>query len=294
MSSPEAALEVESLDFTYPDGTPGLRGVGFRVMRGEAVALLGANGSGKSTLLLNLIGVLAGKGTIRVLGTELSQKTLREVRKRTGVLFQDVDSQLFSPRVLDDVAFGPLNLGKTGAEAEAIARTALAQVGLAGYEKRAPHHLSFGEKKRVAIACALALSPDLLLLDGPTAGIDPRSASELLDILAALKESGKTIVATTHDLHFASELCDRVVVIARGAVAAEGDPRELLSRESLLVEHNLVHRHRHRHAARTGRGLPVIGEPDHGHAHSHDHGHSHGHGEHEHPHASEEKPGNAP
>ncbi len=278
MSPNEPALEVEDLDFTYPDGTPGLRRIGFRVARGEAVALLGANGSGKSTLLLNLIGVLRGHGKIRVLGIDLAPSNLREVRKRTGVLFQDVDSQLFSPRVLDDVAFGPLNLGKDPQEAEAISRKALAQVGLEGYEKRAPHHLSFGEKKRVAIACALALTPELLLLDEPTAGLDPRSASELLDILAALKESGKTIVATTHDLHYATELCDRVLIISKGSVATQGDPRVLLADEALLVEHNLVHRHRHRHEAR-GRGLPILGAPPdgHGHAHAHDHLHDHPH-----------------
>src|SRR5205085_10302651 len=143
-----------------------------------------------------------GQGAIRVLGIELGPKTLRDVRRRLGVLFQDVDAQLFSPRVIDDVAFGPLNLGKSPEEAEAISKRCLVEVGLAGYEPRVPHHLSFGEKKRVAIACALALDPEVLLLDEPTAGLDPKSASELLDVLADLKDRGKTIVATTHDLHF--------------------------------------------------------------------------------------------
>jgi cobalt/nickel transport system ATP-binding protein len=287
----QPVLEVEGLAFTYPDGTEGLRGVRFSVSRGEAVALLGANGSGKSTLLLSLVGVLRAQGRVRVLGTEVSPGTLREVRRKTGVLFQDVDAQLFSARVLDDVAFGPLNLGRPPAEAEAVARAALTQVGLAGYERRIPHHLSFGEKKRVAIACALALDPELLLLDEPSAGLDPKSGSELLDVLAGLKARGKTIVATTHDLHLATELCDRVLVIANGAVAAEGRPEEVLSNRQLLEDHNLVHRHRHRHrhshaSGHVGKTLPVIGgaEHEHEHGHAHDHGHVHGHGE-EHPHS---------
>ena len=296
----QPALEVEGLVFRYPDGTEGLRGISFKVARGEAVALLGANGSGKSTLLLSLVGVLRAEGKVKVLGIELGAGTLRDVRRKTGVLFQDVDAQLFSPRVLDDVAFGPLNLGRSPQEAESVARAALAQVGLAGYEKRIPHHLSFGEKKRVAIACSLALDPELLLLDEPTAGLDPKSGSELLDVLGDLKARGKTIVATTHDLHLATELCDRVLVISKGAVAAEGLPGAILSNRELLEEHNLIHRHRHRHrhthaSEHAGRNLPVIGgqvvdgthEHEHGHAHDHGHVHhedGHGHGE-EHPHS---------
>jgi cobalt/nickel transport system ATP-binding protein len=270
----DEALEVLGLRFRYPDGTEGLRGLSFSVARGEAVGLLGANGSGKSTLLGTLTGVLRGEGTVRVLGVELSPKTLRETRKKIGVLFQDVDAQLFSPRVIDDVAFGPLNLGKTPAEAEQISRRALEQVGLAGYEPRTPHHLSFGEKKRVAIACSLALDPEILLLDEPTAGLDPKSASELLDILGDLKSRGKTILATTHDLHLATELCDRVLVIAKGAVAVEGTPEKILGDRSLLEEHNLIHRHRHKHVKGPGKSLPMVQDD---HAHEHEHGHGHGH-----------------
>src|SRR5579872_7153161 len=276
------ALEVDGLAYRYPDGTQGLRGLRLSVAKGEAVALLGANGSGKSTLLLSLVGVLRGEGTVRVLGLEVTKANLREIRRRTGVLFQDVDAQLFSPRVLDDVTFGPLNLGKSPEEARSLAESALKLVGLGDYAGRVPHHLSFGEKKRVAIACSLALDPELLLLDEPSAGLDPKSSSELLDILWDLKVRGKTIVATTHDLHLATELCDRVIVIAKGVVAAEGRPDQVLSDRKFLEDHNLIHRHRHRHkhshgGTHPGRPLPIAGSSDHEHEHEHEHQHEHGH-----------------
>jgi cobalt/nickel transport system ATP-binding protein len=265
------ALVVENLSWTYPDGTPGLHDVSFRAAQGEVLALLGANGSGKSTLLNNLTGVLRGRGRIELAGVTLSPATLAQARRRIGVLFQNPDDQLFSPTVLDDVAFGPLNLGSTPAEAEATARRALALVRLEGYEARAPHRLSYGEKKRVAIATAIAHDPALLLLDEPTSGLDPRSASELIDVLDDLRRAGKTIVATTHDLHFARALADRVLVLSKGTVATEGPWEKVLADEPLLVKHNLIHAHRHRHAP---------GEAP-GHAHPHEHGDGHGHG-HEH------------
>jgi cobalt/nickel transport system ATP-binding protein len=170
-------------------------------------------------------------------------------------------------------------VGLAPADAERKARACLASVGLAGYELRVPHHLSFGEKKRVAIAAALALDPEVLLLDEPTAGLDPKSASELLDVLFELKDRKKTILTTTHDLHLATELCDRVLVVSKGTIAAQGQPDRLLSDRALLEEHNLVHRHRHRHK---GRGLPVVGQEEHGHAHDHLHDHHHESG-HDHP-----------
>jgi cobalt/nickel transport system ATP-binding protein len=274
------ALVVEKLVYVYPDGTPGLGGVSFRVERGEVVALLGANGSGKSTLLSNLVGVVRGLGTIQVCGVDLLPMTLPEVRRKTGVLFQNPDDQLFSPTVLDDVAFGPLNLGLSPKDAEAAARRALELVRLQGYESRAPHRLSYGEKKRVAIATAIAHDPELLLLDEPTSGLDPRSGSELIDVLADLRAKGKTIVATTHDLHFARELADRILVLSKGRIAAEGTPDKLLADDKLLVEHNLIHAHRHRHDGTSAHAHPHAHEHEHGaHEHGeHDHGHGHDHG----------------
>ncbi len=290
---PPVLLRTAGLGFTYPDGSPGLREVALEVRAGEVVLLLGANGSGKSTLLQCVVGLLPGEGIVEVCGTRLGPDTLREVRRAAGLVFQEPDDQLFCPTVLEDVAFGPLHAGLDPERARAIARETLHWVGLAGFEERVPHHLSHGEKKRVALAGVLALEPRLLLLDEPTAGLDPRSAMGLMEILERHRRQGKGILATTHDLHLVGELADRVIILGETrTVVASGPPGPILSDLALLTRHNLMHTHRHRHgdlvhahphsplhAHAHDHSEGVAGEHAHGphaeHAHDHDHNHTH-------------------
>ena len=264
----EVRLRVNGLTYTYPDGSTGLRDLSLEVRSGEVVLLLGANGTGKSTLLRCIVGLLPGQGEIEVCVVRLAPKTLRAVRLVAGLVFQSPDDQLFCPTVIEDVAYGPLHQGLGPEDAREIAQDCLRQVGLAGFEERVPHHLSHGERKRVALAAVLALEPTLLLLDEPTAGLDPRSASSLMDILERYRAQGKAILATTHDLHMVGELADRVAILGEDRkLVAEGKPETLLADVDLLTRHNLMHQHRHRHG-----GLV------HAHPHSplHEHGHAHG------------------
>jgi cobalt/nickel transport system ATP-binding protein len=264
MKDPEtaaAAVIATDLEYRYPDGTVGLAGVSFSLMPGEVVALLGANGSGKTTLLLSLVGLLEVVGSIEVFSTRLEKKSLSEIRKRVGFLFQRPDDQLFCQTVLDDVLFGPLNLGRPIKEATQAAKEVLRLVGLEGLESRSSYRLSFGEKKRAALASVLAMSPDILLLDEPTGGLDPKSAAGLIDIIIELRQQKKTVLAATHDLHFAAETTDRAIILSgEKKVAASGPTLEILSNYALLASHNLVHAHRHWHADATN-----------GHVHVHDH-----------------------
>jgi cobalt/nickel transport system ATP-binding protein len=231
------ALEVDRLSFAYPDGAPALRGVSLRVERGERVALLGPNGAGKTTLVLHLNGILSGgPGSIRVAGLPVARDTLREIRRRVGIVFQDPDDQLFLPTVGEDVAFGPANLGLTGAALEARVRRALEQVGMAAAADRPPHHLSFGQRRRVAVATVLAMEPEVLVLDEPSSNLDPASRRELAEILLALDV---TVLMVTHDLPYALQLCPRSVVLSEGRIVADGPTRELLSDAALLAEHRL-------------------------------------------------------
>ena len=227
----EKAIHIEQLRYAYHDGRTALDGVSLDIAAGERVAVVGANGAGKSTLLLHLNGLLAGKGTVVIMGQRVRHESLTEVRRAVGLLFQDPDDQLFSPQVIDDVAFGPLNLGLTG---EALAKRiseALAAVDLEGYEKRSPHHLSYGEKKRVALATVLAMRPRILALDEPTANLDPRSRRHLIDILKGID---CTLVIATHDLEAVLELCPRTVVLLKGKVVADGETARLLSDSELM------------------------------------------------------------
>jgi cobalt/nickel transport system ATP-binding protein len=266
MSEP-AAIQAQQVSYSYPDGTVGIAQVTLSVPEGSCVALLGANGTGKSTLLLCLMGVLDFRGRVRILGEELTRKTRRRIHHKMGLVFQDPDDQLFCPTVLDDLAFGPLNLGWPPEKVRGRISHSLAVVGMEGFEQRMPHHLSHGEKKRIAIATVLAMEPQVLLLDEPTAGLDPRSASSLIDVLMELKEAGRTLLVATHDLHLVGEIADRVVILGwEKEIVKEGDPQELLCDRSLLVENNLLHEHRHRHAGAI-------------HRHPHQHGHSHPHEE---------------
>jgi cobalt/nickel transport system ATP-binding protein len=212
-------LELQALSFAYPDGHTALCEVNLCIAAGERVGLVGDNGAGKSTLLLQLNGILRGSGTVRVAGLELSDRTVRAIRSRVGLVFQDPDDQLFSPTVFEDVAFGPLNMGLSDEEVRTRVAWALEQVGASQHAERMPHHLSLGEKKRVAIATVLAMQPDILALDEPSSGLDPTGRRALLALLAGLPQ---TMLLASHDLEMVRALCTRVVVLEAGRIVADG------------------------------------------------------------------------
>ena len=220
-------IEVRGLRFRYDDGTEALRGVDFCLHRGETVALLGANGSGKTTFVLHLNGLLTGEGEVTVCGFPVNRKNLPEVRRRIGLVFQDSESQLFMPSVIEDVAFGPLNHGLSTAEATARACKALETVGMAAAADRAPYHLSAGEKKRVAIAGILAMDPEILVLDEPTTFLDPPGQRSLAELLARLPQAK---ILVTHDIPFAQAMSSRAAFFREGTIAAEGAVDELVRR----------------------------------------------------------------
>jgi cobalt/nickel transport system ATP-binding protein len=232
------SLEVRArgLRFRYPDGSPALAGVDLDVRPGERVAVLGPNGAGKTTFVLHLNGLLRGEGDLEVAGLPVERDRLRELRARVGLVFQDPDDQLFMPTVGEDVAFGPRNLGLPAPEVAARVAGALAAVRMSASEDRPPHALSMGERRRVAIATVLATDPRLLVLDEPTANLDPRARRDLLDVLAAFD---RTLIAVTHDLPFAAELCERAVILSGGRIAADGPCRAILTDRVLLAAHDL-------------------------------------------------------
>jgi cobalt/nickel transport system ATP-binding protein len=231
------SLDVNGLAFAYPDGHQALFGVSFAIDRGERVALLGPNGAGKTTLVLHLNGILtAGAGEVSVAGLPVTQQNLREVRRRVGIVFQDPDDQLFMPTVRDDVAFGPANLGISGSELDDRVHEALDQVGMAEFADRPPHHLSFGQRRRVAVATVLAMGPEILVLDEPSSNLDPASRRELADVLRSLDV---TVLMVTHDLPYALELCPRSLVLSGGVIAADAPTPDLLTNDALLAEHRL-------------------------------------------------------
>ena len=231
-----AVIQVDALSFTYPDGQRALDGLSLAVRDGEKVGLIGANGAGKSTLLLHLNGILPSNGCVRVLGMKVEKANLKTIRQSVGLVFQNPDDQLFCPTVGDDVAFGPRQLRLPEAEVAARVRDSLAAVGLRGFEARSAFHMSFGEKKRVAIATVLSMNPKVLALDEPTSNLDPRSRKELIRLLRRL---GGTQIIASHDLDLVRTLCDRAVLLSKGKAVAEGEPGKILGDIALLEAHGL-------------------------------------------------------
>src|SRR5512138_18517 len=229
-------LAVHDLHFSYHDGHSALRGVSFSMCPGDKVALVGPNGAGKSTLMLHLNGILNGKGDINVGGTRLTRDNLPVIRGMVGLVFQNPDDQLFSPTVFEDVAFGPLHMGLPEAEVIARVEKALEAVRMSSYRDRLSHHLSVGEKKRIAIATVLSMAPKILILDEPSAGLDPRARRTLINLLRDLPI---TMLVSTHDLAMVKELFPRTVIMDNGEIVADGLTMDLLGNEPLLEAHGL-------------------------------------------------------
>lgn len=226
-------VAADRLSFSYPDGTPALRSVSFSIHHGESVAVIGANGAGKSTLLQQLNGYLTpSSGQVRIGDFPVTAKTLHDVRRTVGMVFQDPDDQLFMPTVFDDVAFGPLNLGIPPKDVEQRVAVALNAVCAGHLAAKPPYRLSCGEKKRVAIATVLAMDPAILVMDEPTAGLDPFSRREVIKLLNAFSH---TRIITSHDLDMVAEVCDRVIVMHAGEIWADGTTEEIFADAGLLA-----------------------------------------------------------
>lgn len=231
------AVRITRLNYAYPDGTRALEGIDFDVCTGERVALVGASGAGKSTLLLHLNGILRGSGTVRILGQSVADGDLEFIRKQVGLVFQDPNDQLFCPTVYEDIAFGPLNLSVPAQEIGRRVERALSDVRLdQSYGSRSAHHLSHGERKRVALATVLAMEPAILALDEPTSNLDPANRRHLIELIASLPA---TLILGTHDLEMVLALCSRTVVLDRGRIRADGETCKLLADAELMGKHGL-------------------------------------------------------
>jgi cobalt/nickel transport system ATP-binding protein len=230
-------LEISNLTYEYPDGHKALNGISFNLDKGDSLGILGPNGAGKTTLILHLNGILgAMDSSIKLDNMEFIEDNLAQIRKTVGVVFQDPDDQLFMPTVLEDVMFGPKNFGFSDEASMKNAVEALNMVGMNKYQNKAPHHLSFGQKRKVAIASVLASKPQLLVLDEPSSNLDPSSRRELIDILLSLKIS---IILVTHDLPMALEICPRSIVVNGGSITQDGVTKELLTNDKIMKENRL-------------------------------------------------------
>ncbi len=311
MTKPTSAIKVENVRFTYPDGHEVLKGISCDIQAGEKVALIGPNGAGKSTFMSLLNGVaLPTGGLVQINGMPVVKENFVAIRRQVGIVFQDPDDQLFCPTVFDDVAFGPLNLGLPREEIENRVNEALVTVGLKGYEERSSFHLSFGERKRLALATVLSYQPDVLVFDEPSTNMDPLNRRKLIQWL---QQTDKTMLLCTHDLDIALEVCDRCLVLSDGIFVADGPAREILHDKALLEENKLelplalmthellyeklrtgnmdkedkaiiekfLHAHKHVHG-------PDGKEHIHIHFHAHDQDHEHEHLNQEHAHAFED------
>lgn len=229
-------IRIHNLSFAYPDGTRALEDISLEIARNERIAIVGPNGAGKSTLLMHLNGILRGNGIIEVSGTRLGDDTVRLVRRKVGIVFQDPNDQLFCPTVEEDVAFGPLHFDENRGAIHAIVSQALSRVEMEEAAGRLTHHLSLGERRRVSIAAVMACNPEIVAFDEPSASLDPRRRRELIDILRA---ADKTVLVATHDLAFALAVCPRCIMMDRGRIVADGETRMILGDHALLARHDL-------------------------------------------------------
>ena len=235
-------IETKDITYNYPDGTKALNEVNFKAEEGKIIALLGPNGAGKSTLFLHFNGILnPTSGSVLLNGEEIKydKKSLMHVRQNVGIVFQNPDDQLFAPTVVEDVAFGPMNLGLPKEEVEKRVDESLKRVGMEEFKKKAPHHLSGGQKKRVAIAGILAMNPRIMVLDEPTSGLDPKGASQILKILYELNKEGMTIIISTHDVDLVPLYAYSVYIISNGKIIKEGNPQEVFGDVKTIREANL-------------------------------------------------------
>ncbi|KYZ78120.1 cobalt ABC transporter ATP-binding protein [Anaerosporomusa subterranea] len=230
-------VESITVEYAYPDKTEALRGISLRITHGESVAIVGANGAGKSTLLSLLAGVtLPTRGTVRIGDYPVNRQTIAQIRRCVGMVFQNPDDQLFMPTVYDDVAFGPLNLGFPSSEVDTRVANALATVGAADLAERPPYKLSGGQKRAVAIATVLSMIPDILVMDEPSAGLDPRARRKLIELLASFSH---TKIVATHDLDLALDVCERTILLSEGKVVADGLTQVLFKDQGLLEQYGL-------------------------------------------------------
>ena len=238
----EVHLSIKNLSYTYPDGTHALKNVNMEILKGQKVAIMGPNGAGKSTLFSHFNGLTEPKsGYLEIDGKkmEYDKKTLLEIRQKVGIVFQDPNDQLFAPTVKEDVAFGPMNLGLSYEEVEKRVDEALTLVGMEKFKDKTPHHLSGGQQKRVAIAGIIAMKPEIMILDEPTAGLDPQGVDKVLDILNNLNKEGMTIVISSHDIEMVNGFAEKIFVLNEGEILASGDKNEIFSDKELLKEAHL-------------------------------------------------------
>lgn len=235
-------IDAKNLIYSYDDGTKALKGIDFKISKGDMVALIGKNGAGKSTLLLHLNGIIKpDKGEIFIDNEKMkyNKKSLIKFRQKVGIVFQNPDDQIFAPTVEEDVAFGPLNLKLSQDETQKRVTEALEKVGMSGFEKKAPHYLSGGQKKRVAIAGILAMKPEVIILDEPTAGLDPAGVEKIMNLLMELNEEGITILVSTHDVDLVAEFANKVYVMNEGEIIGKGTPEDIFNNEEIIEKANL-------------------------------------------------------
>lgn len=233
----ENVIHIRNLHYSYPDGTKALSGIDLDVIRGESLGIIGPNGAGKSTLLLHLNGILRSGSTVKILGRDVTDKNMPLIRSSVGLVFQDPENQLFMPTVSDDVGFGPINLGMKKEDVLDAVRRALEEVNMLPSLNRSPHHLSFGEKKRVAIATVLSMNPEVLVLDEPSSNLDPRHRRALIGLLRKLP---LTKVIATHDLDLVADLCSRIALMDGGRIVTLGDTPRVLGDRTLLEEYGMT------------------------------------------------------